>query len=346
MKTVFSKAQNPQTTEQKIALALCGGGSTGAFTSGVLHALLEDGIVTQDNLHSVSGTSAGALNAAALSSAAGAGDVKKAAGYLATIWRDVISRGKKAGMYMVPEGSGGYPNLDTYALEHGKLAMKTMQALGLASQPGTVEAIVTSALGKNLNLIHNGQVKTFVGAVRVSSDSRGREVLSHKTFSNHEITPSVIAASGTLIGKTRIANDYFVDGAYLKNPALDVLDDGVTTDMIAIVLYPEPRKPIRAVHEDDNKPVHGRFIGPAIYENLSWLSQNSKLHLHVIAMPHEPHWDETMKMNVSERWINERYNAGYLAGKEWAAKNKHLIGKVSTFNPTPSSHHVNALEVV
>ena len=46
-----------------VNLALQGGGSHGAFTWGVLDALLEDGRIA---LEGISGTSAGAMNAVAL----------------------------------------------------------------------------------------------------------------------------------------------------------------------------------------------------------------------------------------------------------------------------------------
>ena len=52
-----------QKTTKPINLALQGGGSHGAFTWGVLDRLLEDGRIT---LAGISGTSAGAINAALL----------------------------------------------------------------------------------------------------------------------------------------------------------------------------------------------------------------------------------------------------------------------------------------
>ncbi|HRQ60956.1 MAG TPA: patatin-like phospholipase family protein, partial [Alphaproteobacteria bacterium] len=59
----FTQAQTPS-QNRDIGLALAGGGSWGAFTWGALTALIEKGIITEDNLKAVSGTSAGAANAA------------------------------------------------------------------------------------------------------------------------------------------------------------------------------------------------------------------------------------------------------------------------------------------
>ena len=49
--------------EKRVNLALQGGGSHGAFTWGVLDAILEDGRL---DIEAITGTSAGAMNAVAL----------------------------------------------------------------------------------------------------------------------------------------------------------------------------------------------------------------------------------------------------------------------------------------
>ncbi len=51
---------------KKIGLALQGGGSYAAFTCGVLRALFKNDLISNQNVHSISGTSGGALNAALL----------------------------------------------------------------------------------------------------------------------------------------------------------------------------------------------------------------------------------------------------------------------------------------
>lgn len=55
--------RKPVNGRRLVNLALQGGGSHGAFTWGVLDALLEDGRI---NIEGISGTSAGAMNAVVL----------------------------------------------------------------------------------------------------------------------------------------------------------------------------------------------------------------------------------------------------------------------------------------
>src|SRR6202171_6859040 len=61
--TASKKRARSSGTKKRISLALQGGGSHGAFTWGVLEALLEDG---RFDFAGLSGTSAGGMNAAAV----------------------------------------------------------------------------------------------------------------------------------------------------------------------------------------------------------------------------------------------------------------------------------------
>src|ERR1700751_5252000 len=69
-----------------IDLALQGGGAHGAFTWGVLDRLLEESWLRIDG---VSGTSAGAMNAAVLAHGGRTGGATGARAALATFWREV-----------------------------------------------------------------------------------------------------------------------------------------------------------------------------------------------------------------------------------------------------------------
>src|SRR5881296_3527044 len=74
-----------------IDLALQGGGSHGAFTWGVLDRLLEE---PRLDILAISGTSAGAINAAVLASGWASGSVDGAKKALHDFWRSVSRAGK------------------------------------------------------------------------------------------------------------------------------------------------------------------------------------------------------------------------------------------------------------
>src|SRR3954466_12620072 len=73
----------PMSAPRLLNLALQGGGAHGAFTWGVLDALLEDGRIAFDGL---SGTSAGAMNAVVLAHGWMTGGREGARGALRTFW--------------------------------------------------------------------------------------------------------------------------------------------------------------------------------------------------------------------------------------------------------------------
>ena len=77
-------------TVAPVDLALQGGGSHGAFTWGVLDRLLEDESL---NIGAISGTSAGAMNAAVLATGYAQGGREGARLALRNFWRDISHAG-------------------------------------------------------------------------------------------------------------------------------------------------------------------------------------------------------------------------------------------------------------
>ena len=88
-----------------ISLALQGGGAHGAFTWGVLDALLEDG---RFPVSAVSATSAGAMNAVALAHGFAAGGADGAREALATFWRAVGTSVSFDGLLVGSSASPGF----------------------------------------------------------------------------------------------------------------------------------------------------------------------------------------------------------------------------------------------
>src|SRR3954469_455682 len=73
-----------QRTQKTVSLALQGGGAHGAFTWGVLDALLEDGRL---GIEAIAGASAGAMNAVVLVEGWLKGGIDGARSHLETFWR-------------------------------------------------------------------------------------------------------------------------------------------------------------------------------------------------------------------------------------------------------------------
>ncbi|MEQ8402340.1 MAG: patatin-like phospholipase family protein [Roseitalea porphyridii] len=103
------------TQTRRINLALQGGGSHGAFTWGVLDALLEDG---RFDFEGISGTSAGAMNAVALADGYRRGGADGARQCLHDFWAGVARTGRFSPIQRTPAdlwfGNFGYENSPTY----------------------------------------------------------------------------------------------------------------------------------------------------------------------------------------------------------------------------------------
>ncbi|MFN3701219.1 MAG: patatin-like phospholipase family protein [Alphaproteobacteria bacterium] len=332
-----------QGAKPSIFLALQGGGSHGAFTAGVIRALQENGIL--ENVKGISGVSAGAFNAAPLSYALNNGTPEKAPSLLKKAWDGVahsgkstvlinqMSRGVSQFFPMLVQGAR-YPNLPQSHVEQMGSFISLAQAFGAQTQSGDIKARMHEAV-PDWDVIRTGDIETVIGATRV--EKKGViSLMSRALFSNKQLSPDVIAASATLIGTHQIGKHDYVDGGFTSNPPLDAFYEGEYTDVIAIMLSKRPKYGLIPLKQDAQ--ITGqKFLHDEVYNELAWASLKSGKNVHVIEMQHEPHWDETSKMNAEPQWIEELMERGYQAGLDWVAKHKAALGKETTFKPTISA---------
>ncbi|QIL81479.1 patatin-like phospholipase family protein [Diaphorobacter sp. HDW4A] len=197
-------------------LALQGGGSHGAFTWGVLDALLEDGRIRIDG---VSGTSAGAMNAVALAHgfAVAAGEHKdpherqqagaqKARETLTRLWEGVGTMGSTM-LWGVPmPAAGAFMNMLTQWLSPYQ-----MNPLGINPLRKLLEKEVDFEL---IGATNAKQV--FVCATNVRT-GRG-EIFNGKRLSADAVMAS--ACLPMLFKAVEIDGEHYWDGGYSGNPAI------------------------------------------------------------------------------------------------------------------------------
>ncbi len=216
----------------QVNLALQGGGSHGAFTWGVLDALLEDGRISMEG---ISGTSAGAMNAVALAhgfAQAQRGpraDVRESAREsLEAFWNGIIQMGAlSAGLSQAQRGP--------FDLLFGGLGGQspTQQWLGAMTSlwSSTVSPYQSNPLDINPlrqflqkqidfeRLASLRQPKVFVVATRVSTGKA-------EVFSGKRLTVQAVMASACLpmvFQAVEIEGEHYWDGGYCGNPALHPL---------------------------------------------------------------------------------------------------------------------------
>lgn len=210
----------------RLSLALQGGGSFGAFTWGVLDRLLESGEVDFDT---VSGTSAGAVNAVLLADGLAAGGREAAREKLARFW-ERLSRTAAFGPFgstahFAPGGAAGTFSLWARLLspyQYNPLDMNPLRTL--LSDEVDFERLKASP-----------PIGLLIAATRVA-DGRAH------IFSNGEITIDAVLASACLPllhHAVTIDDVVYWDGGYSANPPLlDLVSASEAEDVLIVRVTP------------------------------------------------------------------------------------------------------------
>jgi NTE family protein len=219
-----------------VDLALQGGGSHGAFTWGVLDRLLEE---TWLKIDGISGTSAGAMNAAVLADGYATGGREGARKALDAFWRKVADAGRFSPFQRSPVDR----MLGKWTLDHSPLFIGMDMLSRLFSpydlNPGNINPlrdILTELV--DFDRLKGSPVRLFITATNVRT-GRGR------VFRNDEITPDVLLASAclpTLFQSIEIDGESYWDGGYSGNPTMTPLIRELDSeDTILIPINPVQR---------------------------------------------------------------------------------------------------------
>lgn len=224
------------TAARPISLALQGGGAHGAFQWGVLDRLLEYGAL---DIQSITGASAGAMNAVALVAGMVEDGPDGARKKLESFWR-AVSQGGSRGVF----GENLMANLATDWFTNNP-AYRYMEALTSQVTP-TVSPYDFNPL--NLNPLRDilrdeidfeavreqSNIDLFIAATAVKSNEA-------KLFHGPELTAEHIMASACLpdvFQAVEIDGVHYWDGGYLANPPIWPLVECQARDVLLCLLNP------------------------------------------------------------------------------------------------------------
>lgn len=225
-------------------LALQGGGSHGAFTWGVLDALLADGRVAFEGL---SGASAGAVNAVALASgyarglAAGTDPRQSARESLARIWGEISDWGTLGALQhrMVGMLWGGLPPAELAPANIMTTAWRSLLSPA-QSNPLDINPL-RDLLERAIDfeaIARQRELRVFVSATHVNT---GRAVI----FTGGSLTAQAVMASACLpmlFRAVAIEGESYWDGGYSVNPPLTPLIDSCAgRDVLLVQINPLER---------------------------------------------------------------------------------------------------------
>lgn len=225
---------------RRVSLALQGGGAHGAFTWGVLDRLLQEEDL---EIAGISGTSAGALNGAALKAGMIEGGRAGARARLDRLWDHVAAIGD---FRMVPWLQPFLP------------AMRFWQSASAAFLPFSPEALAAQVYSPHA--WGDGWQNPLEPAVRdldfseVCADAGPRLFISAtnvrtgkiKVFTGTGITPEAVLASAclpTVFQTVEIDGEAYWDGGYAGNPALFPLyEPDLPDDILVVSINPQRRE--------------------------------------------------------------------------------------------------------
>ena len=212
-----SKTETPDCDRVLIDFALQGGGAHGAFTWGALDRLLEEPWLQIDG---ISGTSAGAMNAAVLVDGHAKGGANAARSALEGFWRSVSRTA------LLSPLRRGFLDilLDRWSLDHSPVFVAMDMMARVFSpydlNPGgfnPLQQILANCI--DFERLGRAPIKLFVTATNVRT-GQGR------VFRNREITPEVLLASAclpSLFQAVEIDGESYWDGGYSGNPTITPL---------------------------------------------------------------------------------------------------------------------------
>ena len=234
----------------RVNLALQGGGAHGAFTWGVLDALLEDPRVQFEGL---SGSSAGAMNAVVFADGWLKGQREGARQGLADFWAEV---GKQMPWSLMTQGQG-----DAISLSPGSKMLANWAGYFSPSQLNPLELNpLRDLLNRQVDferLRASSPFKLFIGTTQVNTGKL-------RVFRESELTVEVLLASACLPKihhSVEIDGQPYWDGGYSANPAVfPLFYDCESRDVLLVLLSPLERKGTpRTVEEIEARTVELAF---------------------------------------------------------------------------------------
>ncbi len=324
-----------------VDLALQGGGAHGAFTWGVLDRLLDEPWM---EVEGISGTSAGAMNAAVFAHGMIKGGRAGARVALAEFWRRTAEAARTSPLQRGPldvlmgnwtlDNSPGFIAMDLMA------RVVSPYMLG-AMAPNPLRDLLVDMI--DFKALAEGPIKLFITATNVRT-GRGR------VFRQHEISADVLMASAclpTLYQAVEIGGEHYWDGGFSGNPTLTPLvNECVSDDTFLVQINPIERPgPPRSARDIQNRlnevsfnavmlkelrmmALFKRMANPLDGEGRLW----TEMRIHRISSPKMVELGYSSKLNAEEAFLTMLFEEGRRCAEAFGREQGRWIGVKSTFD--------------
>jgi len=329
--------QPPPPDIRALDLALQGGGSHGAFTWGVLDRLLED---EQILFKGISGTSAGALNAAVMATGFHHGKREGARKALTDFWRDVSASGS---IFSPFSASQTHAITDTLQLDKMP-GYQWVSSFFRSFSPYEFNPLNLNPLRDVLrrhvdeDALRHNRLNLFITATSVTSGQA-------RVFTNKELSVDALLASACLpflFQAVEVDGEPYWDGGYTGNPAIyPLIYNTEALDILLVRINPLLREgtPTRSEEIMDrlseitfNASLMGEmraiaFVSRLVREGKLDPGKYKDLRLHMVSDDDAlaPLGANT-KFNTDRAFLDSLFELGRHAVDQWLAKHKRDIG--------------------
>jgi NTE family protein len=243
-------AQTATNEKRTINLALQGGGAHGAFTWGVLDRLLEDERIL---IEGISGTSAGAINAALVAQGHIKDGAQGARAELDRFWH----RLSKIGLFSPVHRSWYERAKGTWNLDNSPTAV-WVDELSRVVSPYQINPLNLSPLRDLLETMLDCNVLKGEGGVKLFITATNVRTGKPRIFSRGDLSLDALLASACLpqiFQAVIIEGDPYWDGGYMGNPSIwPLIYECASSDVVLVEINPLTREGVpRSAAEITNR---------------------------------------------------------------------------------------------
>lgn len=336
------KDMNKGSSKKKVAIALQGGGSHGAFSWGVLDRLLEDG---RFEIEGLTGTSAGGMNAVAVAQGLMKGGNQGARDELKDFWQKISDSGKNSplnhrgpidkalGKYTMYH-SPGFVIFDYLSRMFSPYELNPLQI-------DPLKDVIASSFDFDALRKFNG-VKLYLCATHVKTGKL-------RIFGLDSLRIECLLATAclpTIHSAVKVDGEYYWDGGFIGNPVFfPLIYDCETPDIILVQLNPTIREKIptsaREIADRLNEITNNAsvvremraisFISDLIDDGLLDPQKTKRVFMHLIEDEEvfsELGWSS--KLNTEWEFLTHLFEKGRVAADKWIKANYDNIGKKTT----------------
>jgi NTE family protein len=336
----------PSASTKTINLALQGGGSHGAFTWGVLDRLLEEERLV---IEGISGSSAGALNGAALLQGYCEGGAKGARLSLDSFWHGIGG----LGAFEMPQRTFLDQMLGNWNIDSSPASMMA-DAFQRMFSPYQTNPFNFNPLREFLQKLLNIDAIRACNAIKLFICATNVETGHARVFKREELTIDALMASACLpftFQAVEIDNVPYWDGGYVGNPVLYPLIYNCQSPDIAIVqINPlkragTPSTPTEIINRLNEISFNASLIGEiraiAFVQRLidqdhlknEEAAKLKRMNLHVVGAEDEMRkLGAASKFNAGIDFLEHLKGIGRTAADQWLKQNWDAIGERSSID--------------